>query len=182
MAPRPRAWRSLLTQGRACGHLPKRVTFGTLALPQTGVGDFLERRRARVRGGSSSSAGPIGIIQPPIARTSSDTQRLGTYKGRPTEPTSSLKTCMNAGSSTRASPSRKRRSKPKPRGHCPRLQPAPPLCLPSQDQRPISVKSAVHLRRVWPQKNAENAKPYLCDPCVPLRLKRVPAPSHLRHL
>ena len=55
---------------------------------------------------------PNSRIQPSVARTRSDTPRLGTDQGRPEGQTSSLKTCMAGGSPTRASPSRKRRSQP----------------------------------------------------------------------
>lgn len=105
-------------------------------------------------------------------------KRKGLYtdQGRTTEPTSLLKTCMAAGSSTRVSPSRKRRRpppairqrgdgesgcglnrkwpdwkpipRPEPRGRCPAY--ILRFCAhASQDQRLISVKSAVHRWRGW---------------------------------
>ncbi len=51
-------------------------------------------------------------LQPPVARTSSDTLRLCTHKGRPGGQTSSLKTCMAGDCQTRGIPSRKRPGKP----------------------------------------------------------------------
>ena len=58
----------------------------------------------------ASDQTPHSIIQPPFARTSSDTQRFCAYKGHPDGPTLSLKTGMPGGSSTRARPSRKSRA------------------------------------------------------------------------
>lgn len=64
-----------------------RVTSRTLALPQTGTGDFLERRRARVRLASSSPAGRIAHLKTvrhhDLPRTPRTIQQMPNQKVRP---------------------------------------------------------------------------------------------------
>lgn len=103
------------------------------------------------------SVSGVGLIflgnsrtQPADARTSSDTPRLGTDQGHPSRQISSLKTCMAAGSSKRAGPSRKDAQ----RAREPRRGGQAYLALVTQEPNP----------RVC-----------LCVPCVPSRPKSVPS-------
>ena len=95
----------------------------------------------------ASDQTPHSIIQPPVARTSSDTQRFCAYKGHPDGPTLSLKTCMPGGSSTWGIPSRKSRTRRSEFG--PRGWGSSPWHVPTRPTQTQTTTWFRHAARAW---------------------------------